>query len=123
MLREKGDTLNLYCCHLPHGYEERVGIVDAILEDISATGGEAVVGGDMNSLAVSAPVTMLSRGGLKDTWLEKGCGSGGTFYGFGFGIRIDYIFHSAGLEALRMRRIPASAISDHDALWAEYERK
>ena len=52
------DTLSLYCCHLPHDYKARTDIVAAILEDIGCLGTRAVVGGDMNSLAISGPITM-----------------------------------------------------------------
>ena len=69
-----GDTLNVYCCHLPHGYNDRIAIVNAILQDISVVGGRAVVGGDMNSLATSSPIRLLGHSGLHDSWSEKGRG-------------------------------------------------
>ena len=114
-----GNTVNIYCCHLPHGYNDRVSIVKAILQDISIVGGRAVVGGDMNSLAISSPVLMLGRGGLLDSWSEKGRGDGSTFHGFPFGIRVDYVFHSRDLHLQSVKRISGSGISDHDALFAE----
>ena len=115
-----GDTVNIYCCHLPHGYKERVRIIEAILQDISTAGDRTIVGGDMNSLAFSAPVLMLGRGGLLDSWSEKGSGDGSTFHGLPLGIRIDYVFHSRDLHLQSIKRISGSGISDHDALCAEF---
>lgn len=115
-----GNTLNVYCCHLPHGYNDRISIVNAILQDISVVGGRAVVGGDMNSLAISSPIRMLGRSGLQDSWTEKGRGDGSSFHGLPLGIRIDYIFHSRDLHLQSIKRISGTGISDHDALFAEF---
>lgn len=115
-----GNTLNIYCCHLPHGYNDRISIVNAILQDISVVGGRAVVGGDMNSLAISSPIRMLGRSGLQDSWTEKGRGDGSTFHGLPLGIRIDYVFHSRDLNLQSIKRISGAGISDHDALFAEF---
>ena len=117
----EGDTLSLYCCHLPHDYKARTDIVTAILEDIGRTGAKAVVGGDMNSLAVSAPIAMLADGGLTDCWTEKGRGAAATYHRSIIGARIDYIFRTSGLETTQMKRISAAGISDHDALFARFE--
>lgn len=117
---DNGDILNVYCCHLPHEYNDRISIVEAILRDISAVGGRAVVGGDMNSLAISSPIRMLGRSGLLDSWIEKGRGAGSTFHGLPLGIRIDYVFHSRDLHLQSIKRISGAGISDHDALFAEF---
>ncbi len=117
---QKGDTLNLYCCHLPHDYDTRISIVAAILEDIGKSSTKTVVGGDMNSLAVSRPMTMLTNGGLTDCWIEKGQGSSSTYHMSIFGARIDYIFRTEGLKTTEMKRISATGISDHDALHAVF---
>ena len=114
------NILNIYCCHLPHGHGDRVSIVRAILQDISVVGGRAVVGGDMNSLAISTPVQMFGRSGLLDSWSEKGRGDGSTFHGLPLGIRVDYVFHSRDLHLQSIERISGSGISDHDALVAEF---
>lgn len=119
----EGDTLSLYCCHLPHGYHERKSIVGAILDDIAKGRRDAIVGGDMNSLAISGPMRMLTRGGLADAWAENGKGGCATFHGSGLNVRIDYIFHTPALQAKRVQSISGSGISDHDAMFAEFEKK
>ena len=121
MLREEGDTLNLYCCHLPHAMEERESIVRAIIKDIGDSPKRSIVGGDMNSLSFSRPVTMLGRAGLKDAWQEKGRGSGATFHGLIIGTRIDYIFHSDDLLTRSVERLSGEGISDHDAIVARFQ--
>ena len=115
-----GDTLNLYCCHLPHDTDLRISIVEAILKDIDTVGGKAIVGGDMNSLFISKPVRMLLGAGLRDAWRWNRLGYGATFHGLPVGIRIDYIFHTKNLKLLDINLISGSGLSDHDALLAEF---
>lgn len=119
----KGDTLSLYCCHLPHGYNERMSIVSAVVDDIAKGRRDAIVGGDMNSIALSLPMLMFLSSGMKDAWTEKGQGSSATFHGSGLNVRIDYIFHTPALVTKRALRISGSGISDHDAMFAEFEKK
>lgn len=115
-----GDTLNLYCCHLPHDTDLRISIVEAILKDIDTVGGKAIVGGDLNSLSLSKPVRMLLGAGLRDAWRWNRWSYGATFHGLRVGIRIDYIFHTKDLKLLDISRISGSGLSDHDALLAKF---
>ena len=115
-----GDTLNLYCCHLPHEIDNRISIVEAILKDIDTVGGKAIVGGDLNSLFISKPVRMLLGAGLRDAWRWNRWSYGATFHGLPVGIRIDYIFHTKDLKLLDINLISGSGLSDHDALLAKF---
>lgn len=114
------DTLNLYCCHLPHDTDLRISIVEAILKDIDTVGGKAIVGGDMNSLFFSKPIRMLLGAGIRDAWRWNRWSYGATFHGLPVGIRIDYIFHTKDLKLLDINRISGSGLSDHDALLAKF---
>lgn len=118
---EPGDTISIYCCHWPHGMNDRIFIANEMLKDMAAEGKKAIAGGDFNSLSITSPILMLARNGMYDCWLEKGRGSSATFHELPIGVRIDYIFHSKGIRTLNVRRISGSGISDHDAMFAEFE--
>lgn len=117
-----GDTLSVYCCHLPHEVDERVRIVRALGAAMGGSPERTVVAGDMNSLVLSRPMLMMHELGLGNAWDEVGSGRSATFYLYGIGIRIDHIWHSPDLRPVAARVVPASGLSDHNALLAEFAR-
>jgi vancomycin resistance protein VanJ len=86
-----------------------------------------LVMGDMNTVDLSRPYTRIA-GVLTDAYREAGTGLGFTFpvglrldgiYLPGPLLRIDYMFHSAGLRTLQAR-VNRRGGSDHASLWARF---
>jgi endonuclease/exonuclease/phosphatase (EEP) superfamily protein YafD len=84
--------------------------------------------GDFNKTPFSLLYQRLRRHGLLDAFQEVGCGFGFTFPVFGRFlrlplpplVRIDYIWHTPDLRAIRCRTGPDGG-SDHLPLRAELE--
>ena len=80
-----------------------------------------ILGTDLNSTPGSYEYEMLNRY-LVDSYIQKGEGNGTTFHGFKFPIRIDYLFHSKGIEVINAKVI-RKKFSDHYPLFVEYQIK
>lgn len=78
-----------------------------------------VVAGDFNDTPASR-ICCQMRKHLRDTYVEQGRGLGATYHGRFPHFRIDYIWHSESVKALRYKRI-RSDISDHYPIIATFE--
>jgi hypothetical protein len=78
-----------------------------------------ILGADLNSTPESYEYQTLNKY-LVDSYIQKGQGNGTTFHGFKFPIRIDYLFHSKGIEVIKAKVI-RKKFSDHYPLLVEYK--
>ena len=143
------DTIDLYGCHLAsNNYnqrQEREGIEDlgqkigimeyihniqsagllrsvevgAIVREISKSSHSSIVMGDMNDVCGSSVLKELETIGLVDAWWEGGFGYGATIHK-PLPYRIDHIMHTNGLKLQNIKVLDSNGISDHDALYAEF---
>lgn len=79
---------------------------------------KTIVCGDLNDIP-SSYVYFKMRDKLRDAYLENGCGIGSTFITKIPVLRIDYIFHSADLEAIGFKKMEKE-FSDHYPLLANF---
>ena len=77
--------------------------------------------GDMNDTPVSYSSHTLRSLDLTDTWQETGLGLGITYSAHRFWFRIDHIFHSSRLRALRSNVRRDIGYSDHYPLEATFQ--
>lgn len=77
--------------------------------------------GDMNDTPVSYSSYTLRQLDLTDTWQETGFGPGITYSEHRFWFRIDHIFHSQGLRALKMQVRKDIKLSDHYPVEATFQ--
>lgn len=80
-----------------------------------------IVCGDMNNTQFSNVYRIL-KGGLKDTFLEKGKGFGRTYNLLGFPIRIDYILTDANFEVVSHENFDEK-LSDHYPVMATLRKR
>lgn len=148
----QGDTIDLYGCHFAsNNYNElyeRQSLEDirgqesiltyinniqtsgnrrkieaiTIIHEMSKSSYQAIVLGDMNDVYGSSALNELKTRGLIDAWWEGGFGYGATIHK-PLPYRIDHIMHTNGLELQSIRVIDSNGISDHDALYAEFNLK
>lgn len=85
--------------------------VDRIAPVIAATRTRYIVCGDFNDTPVSYVYRTMARG-TKDAFSECGTGYSHTYRGFFNTLRIDYLLHSTGLEAVSYAT-PFATYSDH----------
>ena len=78
-----------------------------------------ILGADLNSTPESYEYQTLNKY-LIDSYIQKGEGNGTTFHGFKFPIRIDYLFHSKGIEVINAKVI-RKKFSDHYPLVVSYK--
>jgi endonuclease/exonuclease/phosphatase (EEP) superfamily protein YafD len=104
-------------------------LIDFVL--IAERDGPVIVAGDANATPQSDAYRMLARW-LQDSWTEAGYGLGHTIPGGNapgstwpqlggipvprWLLRIDYVFHSVGLEAVEAFVTPFDGASDHRAV-------
>ncbi len=148
----QGDTIDLYGCHFAsNNYNEqyeRQSIEDihdqvsffnyikniqtsgnrrkieaeTIVHEMSKSSHQAIVLGDMNDVCGSSVLNELETRGIIDAWWEGGFGYGATIHK-PLPYRIDHIMHTNGLELQSIRVIDSNGVSDHDALYAEFNLK
>jgi endonuclease/exonuclease/phosphatase family metal-dependent hydrolase len=128
-----GRTLQIIIAHVPlqHAAFSLVGPaaseIDFLAKRMIASSPSLLVG-DFNKTPFSLLYQRLRRHGLLDAFQEVGCGFGFTFPVFGRFlrlplpplVRIDYIWHTPDLRAIRCRTGPDGG-SDHLPLQAELE--
>lgn len=97
---------------------------DFIKEKISQSPHPVMLAGDLNDVPNSYAYSII-RGGMKDTFLEKGSGFGATFTSATSSIlrilptlRIDYIFADSGFKTTQFKK-GGDIISDHQFLVAD----
>ena len=84
----------------------------AVKEEANASPYPVVLAGDFNDIPYSRTYRILSEG-MHDTFLESSFGRyGATYHAHGIGVRIDYIFCSAGLTPIRSEVVETDG-SDH----------
>ncbi|MFK7925141.1 MAG: endonuclease/exonuclease/phosphatase family protein [Bacteroidia bacterium] len=98
---------------------------DKVFAAIDASPYPVILAGDFNAPSHSR-LSRMYRGRLSDAFLTKGVGGGWTFpmkrRGGNWGMRLDYLYYSPEVEALRCERFPR-AISDHFPLLGTFRLK
>lgn len=74
----------------------------------------------MNDICGSSAIRVLENAGIKDAWWEKGIGYGATIH-YPIPYRIDHIMHTDNIKLNSIQVLNSKAISDHDALYAEFD--
>ena len=145
-----GDTIDIYGCHFAsnnydkkensfsidevNNYEgikdylsnigsscnRRANEAEALVKAISMTHHPVILMGDLNDVCGSRPLRVLDSAGLSDVWWEKGIGYGATIH-HPLPFRIDHIMHTEDLKVKDVKAIASDGISDHEALYAEFE--
>lgn len=93
--------------------------IQTMREKISESPYPVIVAGDMNSVPNSYEYYAIGRG-LKDAFLNGGKGLGTTFPGFGYPLRLDYVFVSPEIQ-VKDYRIEKTKHSDHFPVIVELE--
>lgn len=114
-----GDMLH-YIRNISHAFHLRAQQTELIVSDLKGANMPVIVMGDMNDVGGSASIKILEKCGLKDAWWEGGCGYGATIHK-PMPYRIDHIFYSKGLVLRTIKVVGSEGLSDHDALYAEFE--
>jgi vancomycin resistance protein VanJ len=111
------------------GWHRRYSKLEALLrEDVAAVSGPVILGGDFNAPARSDLHRLLSRA-LREPQAERGVGFGFTYpaaLGSPLGVvpalplvRIDHLFVSRQVVALRAGTLEDAGGSDHRPIWAD----
>ena len=95
--------------------------VDAIVQNIEQEKYPVIVMGDFNDIYPSYTLKHLQNKtiGLRDAWWDGGFGIGNTFGGVFWGLRIDHILYSSGLELADVKH-GHTGLSDHRALISSF---
>ena len=150
LLRLRGMSIQLYGCHLAsNNYypDKRRLIVDSlnsiealkdyynnirfasklreheannISEEVRKLSVPVVLMGDLNDVSGSACLNALKDAGLKDAWWEGGMGYGATI-SRPLPYRIDHVMYTDGIKLKMIKVIDSEGLSDHDALFAQFE--
>jgi vancomycin resistance protein VanJ len=106
--------------------------IDGILEAIEEAGLPAILACDCNMTDLTSGYAQITAN-LRDAYRERGWGLGHTlFLPRGLEIpsmaniavqRIDFLFHSAEIQASRVRVIPGDSGSDHRPVWARFDQR
>lgn len=91
---------------------------NAILEDTKQNR-PTIIMGDFNDVCGSPTLYLFESAGFKDAWWEMGWGYGATIH-YPLPYRIDHIMYNKHLTLKNIRKIDAKGLSDHDALFAEF---
>lgn len=97
-------------------FNKREEQVNRVAESISNCKYKVILCGDFNDTPVSYTYNTFDHL-LKDSFVEAGSGVGNTYIGNFPSFRIDYIMHSAGMEAIEYHTLPEK-LSDHHAVTA-----
>lgn len=76
--------------------------------------------GDLNDVGGSPAIKTLEGAGLTDAWWKGGFGYGATIH-HPLPYRIDHIMYSDKLKLLNIKVVDSEGLSDHNALYAEFE--
>jgi endonuclease/exonuclease/phosphatase (EEP) superfamily protein YafD len=109
-----------YLKNIKHASLHRVIETELICNEILKDKGPSIVVGDMNDVNCSACMKLFKNVGLKDGWWESGFGYGATIH-HPLPYRIDHIMHNEGLKLKIIKVVDFNRLSDHDALYAEFE--
>ena len=118
-IKGKSD-LALYIKNISRAYDRRSYEADIQIGEIKKTKGPIIVMGDFNDVCGSECIRKLEKLGFKDSWWEKGVGYGATIH-WPLPYRIDHILHTKELKLKSIKVIDSKGLSDHNALYAEFE--
>lgn len=76
--------------------------------------------GDLNDVGGSPTLKELEEAGLSDAWWKGGFGYGATIHR-PLPYRIDHIMYSDRVKLLHIEVVDSEGLSDHNALYAEFE--
>lgn len=105
---------------LMDAYRRRATQVDIILEHVAQSPHPTILCGDFNDTPASYAYRQLADP-LTDSWAETSSGLGRTYVGTFPSFRIDYVWHSEGLQAESCIVYPAEH-SDHRAVQARLSK-
>lgn len=147
-----GDTITIYGCHLASNnytltstyltpdsinngwsimayledirsaYNQRESETKEIIKKIERNNNPIIMMGDFNDVGGSTSIRNLENAGLGDAWWEGGFGYGATIHR-PLPYRIDHIMHNKVLKLKKIKVVKSQGLSDHDALYAEFEYK
>lgn len=96
---------------LRKGYVKRANQVDTVSQAIAMSPYPVVISGDFNDMPMSYTYRKLSEN-LEDAFLNDGAGFGFSYAGKIPFLRIDYLFHSATIDAQNFQ-VLKKKLSDH----------
>jgi endonuclease/exonuclease/phosphatase family metal-dependent hydrolase len=110
----RSDPLFLIATHLHHiEADHHIRLEEVpILLDLWGGRPQTVLLGDLNAKPEWEEMQLIYRAGLIDSWLEAGAGDGFTWPAVGADKRIDWIWHTSDLVAVRAE-VVQTASSDH----------
>ena len=106
---------------LRRNFKARALQADSIAPLIAASPYKVIVCGDFNDTPLSYTYHKI-RGGLGDSFVEKGRGMTNTYQGFFNLFRIDYVLHSPSLKTLYYSN-PRTRWSDHNAVVVNMKKR
>jgi endonuclease/exonuclease/phosphatase family metal-dependent hydrolase len=92
--------------------------VDVLAAHLETCRYKVILAGDFNDTPISYTYNRLMKT-MVDSFKEGGAGIGSTYKGPLFGLRIDYIMHSKGMNVLNYKT-SAAGFSDHRQVIAEF---
>lgn len=113
-------NLLLYLSDVNYAYERRSDEADVISEYIHNLPRSCLIMGDFNDVGGSKTIRSLESADLNDAWWKGGLGYGATIHR-PLSYRIDHIMYTVGLELKYIKVLDAYGVSDHDALFAEFD--
>ena len=112
-------TLVQYAKNINLAYNNRIRLAGIITRDVSQTNKPIIVLGDMNDVGGSKTIRQIEKLGLKDAWWVGGLGYGATIHN-PLPYRIDHILYSHQLKLNNVKVVRSEGLSDHDAVFAEF---
>lgn len=116
------DDLWNYFCNIKAASQIRRDEVDTAIKGMNSTKHHIIFLGDFNDVGGSGCIRQLESIGLKDAWWEGGIGYGATIH-HPLPYRIDHIIYSDELKLENVKVFNSDWMSDHDALYAEFSLK
>lgn len=109
-----------YFRDIHNAYTQRTHESDVLVYILKNGKGPVIAMGDFNDVGGSETIKKIEDAGLKDAWWEGGVGYGATIHS-PLPFRIDHILYSKQLKLVKVKKIDAKGVSDHDALFAEFD--
>ena len=114
-----GDALH-YLCNIRQAHEKRERQTEIMINEMKGNANPIIVMGDINDVGGSATIRKMEQSGLRDAWWVGGWGYGATIHK-PLPYRIDHILYSDDLKLMKIKVVDSQELSDHDALYAEFE--
>lgn len=112
--------VNVYVNDIRQANKMRAEEVMTIVYDIEARRAPFLIMGDMNDVIGSNALNKLESAGFSDAWWEDGFGYGATISN-PLPYRIDHIMYNDYFKLNSIDLIDTRGLSDHRALYAEFE--